>query len=153
MQEEPLQAHIHPAKEIKMKANSLFVTLIVAALLAVTALTVREALATTAVVSNVDSATRSYTSWAKAAESESNNTVDSATRSYSSWAKAMEDGSSEALVPVTGSNAVNSATRSYTSWARSVGCGADVTADKTIDSATRSYIAWAKALEVGAMCH
>jgi hypothetical protein len=116
------------SKEIKMKANSLFAILIVAALLAVTTLTVREALATTAVVSNIDSATRSYTDWAKAEDAEGN-TVDSATRSYTAWAKSAESGNS--FVPVTGSDAcqtgaiqpnVDSATRSYFAWAKSIEC-------------------------------
>lgn len=111
-----------------MKANSLFAVLIIAALLAVTTLTVREALATAAIVSNVDSATRSYTDWAKSVE-RSDQTVDSATRSYTEWAKSVE--SRSVLVPVTGNIACNnftvpanldSATRSYVTWAYTVGC-------------------------------
>ena len=110
-----------------MKANSLFAMLIVAALLAVTALTVREALATTAVVSNIDSATRSYTDWAKAEDAEGN-TVDSATRSYAAWAKSAESGNP--LVAITGGDA----------------CQTDVL-QLNVDSATRSYVAWAKSIQ------
>jgi len=51
------------------------------------ALVVREANATMSLVTNVDSATRSYTAWAKAAEAEAG-TVNSATRSYIAQAKA-----------------------------------------------------------------
>ena len=51
----------------------------------------------------MDSATRSYTAWAEAADSE-RTVVDSATRSYTSWARALD--------------VVDSATRSYIAWAQ-----------------------------------
>jgi len=94
-----------------MFANRLLNLFVVISLVAVAALLVREASATAAVVSNVDSGTRSYIGWAKAVELESNqqlthtsagrglwnvagilleNKVDSATRSYVSWAKDMQ---------------------------------------------------------------
>ena len=57
-----------------------FINLLVAiSLLAVAVLAVREANASASLVGDVDSATRSYTAWANAAEA---STVDSATRSY-----------------------------------------------------------------------
>jgi hypothetical protein len=127
-----LGANFHQPKEIEMKTNLLLNLFVAFALLAVIALTVREAVATHAVALEVDSATRSY----------------------SGWAREVEAGNSQAaLVPVTSnSNVINSATQSYTGWAKAVKCGADLADDKTIDSATRSYIAWAKALEVGEIC-
>jgi len=107
-----------------MKNSRLFTLLMVAALLAVVALTAREAIATTAVVTEVDSATRSYQAWAKAVESE-DYAIDSATRSYIAWAKAAEAG----LIPVT----------------RSTACQNSLdTIQQDVDSATRSYIAMAR---------
>lgn len=115
-----------------MRTNLLLKLFVAAALLAVIALTVQEAVATRAVVLEVDSATRSY----------------------SAWARDVEAGNSKtAPVPViSNSNIINSATQSYIGWAKAVKCGADLADDKTIDSATHSYIAWAKALEVGEIC-
>lgn len=115
-----------------MRTNLLLNLFVAVALLAVIGLTVQEAVATQAVVLEADSATRSY----------------------SGWAREVEAGNSKtALVPVTSnSNVINSATQSYTGWAKAVKCGADLADNKTIDSATRSYIAWAKALEVGGIC-
>ena len=88
-----------------------FISLLVAiSLLAVTVLVVRKANATTSLVSNIDSATRSYTAWAKAAEAEAS-TVDSATRSYIAQAKAVACG-----VDATYDLNLDSATRSYIAW-------------------------------------
>ena len=97
-----------------MYTNRFFTLLIVIALMAVVALTVREASATIIVVSDVDSATRSYTYWAKVVESRSK-AVDSATRSYIAWANAVECGTDSAY-----EDTVDSATRSYISWAKAV---------------------------------
>ena len=88
-----------------------FISLLVAiSLLAVTVLVVQKANATASLVSNVDSATRSYTAWAKAAEVEAS-TVDSATRSYIAQAKAAACG-----VDTTYRLNLDSATRSYIAW-------------------------------------
>lgn len=88
-----------------------FISLLVAiSLLAVTVLVVRNANATASIVANVDSATHSYTAWAKAAEAEGS-TVDSATRSYIAQAKAMACG-----VDATYGLNLDSATRSYIAW-------------------------------------
>ena len=88
-----------------------FISLLVAiSLLAVVVLVVREANATTSLAANVDSATRSYTAWAKAAEAEAS-TVDSATRSYIAQAKAVTCGVETAYSPH-----LDSATRSYIAW-------------------------------------
>jgi hypothetical protein len=57
-----------------------------------------------------DSATRSYTAWAKAAEAEAS-TVNSATRSYIAQAKALACG-----VDATYGLNLDSATRSYIAW-------------------------------------
>ena len=95
-----------------------FISLLVAiSLLAVTVLVVRKANATASLVGNVDSATRSYTAWAKAAKAKAEaSTMDSATRSYIAQAKAIT-------------------------------CSVDATYGLNLDSATRSYIARAKSLE------
>ncbi len=45
---------------------------------------------------DLDSATRSYTAWAKAVEEQQNGQIDSATRSYMAWAKAIEEEQSNA---------------------------------------------------------
>ena len=88
-----------------------FMSLLVAiSLVAVTVLVVQKANATTSLVANVDSATRSYTAWAKAAEAEAS-TVDSATRSYIAQAKAVTCG-----VDATYGLDLDSATRSYIAW-------------------------------------
>src|SRR5215207_7349174 len=90
-----------------------FISLLVAiSLFAVAGLVVREANATASLVPNVDSATRSYTAWAKAAEAEAS-TLDSATRSYIAQAKAVTCG-----VDATYSLDLDSATRSYIAWAK-----------------------------------
>ena len=92
-----------------------FISLLVAvSLLAVAGLVVREANATASLVANVDSATRSYTAWAQAAEAEAS-TVDSATRSYIAQAKAVTCG-----VDATYGPDLDSATRSYIAWAKSL---------------------------------
>ena len=93
-----------------------FISLLVAiSLLAVTVLVVQKANATASLVSNVDSATRSYTAWAKAAEAEAS-TLDSATRSYIAQAKAATCG-------VDTISGLDSATRSYIAWAKSLEAG------------------------------
>ena len=65
----------------------------------------------------MDSATRSYTAWAKAAEVEAS-TVDSATRSYIAQAKAVA-----CDVGATYNLNLDSATRSYIAWAKSLEAG------------------------------
>jgi hypothetical protein len=93
-----------------------FISLLVAiSLLAVTVLVVQKANATASLVANVDSATRSYIAWAKAAEV---STVDSATRSYIAQAKAVTCG-----VDATYGPDLDAATRSYIAWARSLEAG------------------------------
>jgi hypothetical protein len=88
-----------------------FISLLVAiSLLAVVVLVVREANATASLVANLDSATRSYTAWAEAAEAGAS-TVDSATRSYLAQAKAMACG-----VDASYGLDLDSATRSYIAW-------------------------------------
>ena len=88
-----------------------FISLFIAiSLLAVTVLVVRNANATASLVANVDSATHSYTAWAKAAEAEAS-TVDSATLSYIAQAKALACG-----VDATYDLNVDSATQSYIVW-------------------------------------
>ena len=90
-----------------------FISLLVAiSLLAVAVLVVQKANASALLVANVDSATRSYTAWAKAAEAEAS-TLDSATRSYIAQAKAVTCG-----VDATYSLDLDSATRSYIAWAK-----------------------------------
>jgi hypothetical protein len=92
-----------------------FIRLLVAiSLLAVVVLVVREANASISLVANADSATRSYSAWAKAAEAEAS-TVDSSTRSYIAQAKAVACG-----VDATYSHNLDSATRSYIVWAKSL---------------------------------
>ena len=93
-----------------MYTNRFIRLLIAISLLAVTVLVVRKANATASLAANVDSATRSYTAWAKAAEAEAS-TVDSATRSYIAQAKAVACG-----VDATYGLSLDSATRSYIAW-------------------------------------
>ncbi len=88
-----------------------FISLLVSiSLLAVIVLGVREANATISLAPNVDSATRSYSAWAEAAEAEAS-PVDSATRSYIAQAKAAACGGDATY----GLN-LDSATRSYVAW-------------------------------------
>ena len=93
-----------------MYTNRFIRLLIAISLLAVVGLVVREANATRSLAANVDSATRSYTAWAEAAEAEAS-TVDSATRSYIAQAKAVACG-----VDATYGLNLDSATRSYIAW-------------------------------------
>ena len=93
-----------------MYTNRFISLFIVISLLAVVGLVVQKANATTSLVANVDSATRSYTAWAKAVEAEAS-TVDSATRSYIAQAKAAACG-----VNTTYRLNLDSATRSYIAW-------------------------------------
>ena len=97
-----------------MYTNRFISLLIAISLFAVVVLVVRKANATTSLVANVDSATRSYTAWAKAAEAEAS-TVDSATRSYIAQAKAVACGADATYGPN-----LDSATRSYIAWAKSL---------------------------------
>ena len=99
-----------------MYTNRFISLLIAISLFAVVALVVREANASISLAANVDSATRSYTAWAKAAEAEAS-TVDSATRSYIAQAKAVACG-----VDATYGLDLDSATRSYIAWAKSLEC-------------------------------
>ena len=100
-----------------MYTNRFIRLLIAISVLAVVVLVVREASATASLVGNVDSANRSYTAWAKAAEAEAS-TVDSATRSYIAQAKAVACG-----VDATYGLNLDSATRSYIAWAKSLDVG------------------------------
>ena len=93
-----------------MNTNRFIRLLVAIFLLAVTVLVVRNANATASLVANVDSATRSYSAWAKAAEAEAG-TMDSATRSYIAQAKAVACG-----VDATYGPNLDSATRSYIAW-------------------------------------
>jgi hypothetical protein len=83
------------SKEIKMFGYRYFILLGSAALLLVVLLTVQQAFARPAAVSDMDSAAQSYSAWAKAAEVEN---IDSATRSYRAWALEVEG----AVIPLTG---------------------------------------------------
>ena len=93
-----------------MYTNRFIRLLIAISLLAVVVLVVREVNATTSIAANVDSATRSYTTWAKAAEAEAS-TVDSDTLDYIAQVKAVG-------CSVHAAYALNldSATRSYIAW-------------------------------------
>lgn len=93
-----------------MYTNRFIRLLIAISVLAVVVLVVREANATASIVASVDSATRSYTAWAKAAEAEAS-MVDSATRSYIAQAKAVVCG-----MDATHGLNLDSATRSYIAW-------------------------------------
>ena len=93
-----------------MYTNRFIRLLIAIALLAVVGLVVREASATPSPAAKVDSAARSYTAWAEAAEAEAS-TVDSATRSYMAQAKAAACGAEAAY-----GLDIDSATRSYIAW-------------------------------------
>ncbi|MFZ5821223.1 MAG: hypothetical protein ACOYYJ_15110 [Chloroflexota bacterium] len=109
-----------------MSTNRSFIFLAVTALVIAAALVLVQNPATHAAAPDMDSATRSYTAWAKAEQAQS------------------------AAIPVTGNvQPIDSATRSYTAWAKAEQCGADLVYDPTIDSATRSYMAWAKSVEYG----
>ena len=125
-----------------------FISLLVAiSVLAFVILVVREANATTSLVS----ATRSYSAWAKAVEAEAS-TVDSATRSYIAWGQAMQV-----------RNVIDSGTRSYIAWGEALQAAEKLSdsdacpnttqenifagIDSNLDSASRSYIAWGLALQ------
>lgn len=96
-----------------------FISLLVAiSLLVVAVLVVREANAAASLTANVDSATRSYTAWAKAAEAEAG-TMDSATRSYIAQAKAVT-----CSVDASYRSDLDSATRSYIAWGLAADSGA-----------------------------
>jgi hypothetical protein len=93
-----------------MYTNRFIRLLVAVSVFAAAVLVVREADATTSLVANVDSATRSYTAWAQAAEAEAS-MVDSATRSYIAQAKAVA-----CSVDATYGPGLDSATRSYIAW-------------------------------------
>ena len=93
-----------------MYTNRFMNLLVVISLLAVTVLVVRHANATASLAANVDSATHSYTAWAKAAEAETS-TVNSATLSYLAQAKAVA-----CSLDATDNAGLDSATRSYIAW-------------------------------------
>ena len=98
-----------------MSANRFFTLLVLLALALITLLTAQEAIATATLTSEVDSATRSYTSWARAEEVEG---IDSATRSYTAWMRDVVCGTDP-----TDGVALDSATRSYIAWARHMEVG------------------------------
>ena len=133
------------SKEIEMSTSRLFNLVVVSALLAVAGLLVQESHATAVIVSDFNSATRSYVAWGKAVEagrnavpwktcsySDPDNAIDSATRSYIAWGRTIE----------AKRNAVDSATRSYIAQGKAIEAKRNA-----IDSATRSYIAWGMALQ------
>jgi hypothetical protein len=93
-----------------MVTNRFIRLLIAIALLAVVGLVVREANATPSPAATMDSAARSYTAYAKAADAEAS-TVDSATRSYMAQAKAVV-----CAVDAAYGLSLDSATRSYIAW-------------------------------------
>ena len=93
-----------------MFTNRFIRLLIAVSLFAVVVLVVRNANATTSLVGDADSATHSYTAWAKATEVEAS-TVNSATRSYIAQAKA-----GTCSVDATYGLDLDSATRSYIAW-------------------------------------
>jgi hypothetical protein len=95
-----------------MYTNRFIRPLIAISLLVVTVLVVRNANASLG--ANVDSAARSYTAWAKAAEGEAS-TVDSATRSYTAQAKVAA-----CSVDAAYGLGLDSATRSYIAWGSAV---------------------------------
>ena len=110
-----------------MKNNRLFTLLMVVALLAIVALTAREAIATTAVVSEMDSATHSYISWGPALKA------------------ANKEGF---MVPVIHDGvAVDSVTQPSIYWAEACGVDLSYANNKELDSATRSYISWGMAIQ------
>lgn len=101
-----------------MYTNRFINLLIAVSLLAVVILGVREANATPSLGANADSATYSYTAWAKAVEAKAS-TVDSATRSYIAQAKAAVCG-----MDATYGLDLDSATRSYIAWGLAADNGA-----------------------------
>ena len=113
-----------------MYTNRFISLLIAISLLAVVVLVVREANATASLV-QVDSATRSYSAWAKQPRRKPPR-VDSATRSYIAWGQAMQV-----------RNTIDSGTRSYIAWGEAL----EKAKLNALDSGTRSYIAWGEALQ------
>ena len=117
-----------------MFTNRFFTLLIILALAAVAGLTVREAIATSSVTSNVEEADTAR--WEAMGEYYANQaqryTMDSATRSYIAWGDALQAagklGDSDACSNTTQENIFASI-------------------DSNLDSATRSYIAWGLALQ------
>lgn len=93
-----------------MYTNRFIRLLIAISLFAVVVLVVRGANASVSPIANVDSATRSYTASAKAADAEAS-TVDSATRSYIAQAKTVA-----CSVDAAYGLSLDSATRSYIAW-------------------------------------
>ncbi len=93
-----------------MSVKKLYYALGLIALLAVLTLAARAAIGAGEAQQNiqVDSATRSYTAWAKSVQEQQNSRIDSATRSYTAWAQAIADQRDAGI---------DSATRSYMAWA------------------------------------
>ena len=142
-----------------MYTNRFFTLLVIMAIVLVATLTVREAIATSAIDLGaearpyvMDSATRSYIAWGQAMQVR--NAMDSGTRSYIAWGEALEKAKLDAL---------DSGTRSYIAWGEALqaagklgdlgGCAATSRENifagipNNLDSATRSYIAWGLALQ------
>ena len=127
-----------------MFTNRFFTVLVILALAAVAGLTVREAIATSSVTSNVEEADTAR--WEAMGEYYANQAaeshqslreaqpyiMDSATRSYIAWGQAMQV-----------RNAMDSGTRSYIA----LGEALEKAKRNALDSGTRSYIAWGLALQ------
>lgn len=117
-----------------MFKNPFFTVLVILALAAVVGLTVRDAIATSSVTSNVEEADTAR--WEAMGEYYANQAaaqrMDSATRSYIAWGQALQAagnlGDSGACSNTTQENMFASI-------------------DSNLDSATRSYIAWGLALQ------
>lgn len=139
-----------------MFTNRFFTVLVILALTAVAGLTVREAIATSSVTSNVEEADAAR--WEAMGEYHANQAaaqpMDSATRSYIAWGEALEaaghandpvvctDTSQEIGFDAEGYT-LDSATRSYIAWGQAL----EAARNAKLDSATRSYIAWGQALQ------
>ena len=126
-----------------MFTNRIFTTLFIVALAAVIGLTVRDAVLTSAVGSELTGAERIQQNsaadmprWEAMGEYYANQAraqrMDSATRSYIAWGHAMQV-----------RNAIDSGTRSYIAWGEAL----EKAKLNALDSGTRSYIAWGEALE------
>jgi hypothetical protein len=117
-----------------MFTNRFFTVLVILALAAVAGLTVREAIATSSVTSNVEEADTAR--WEAMGEYYANQaqryTMDSATRSYIAWGDALQ------AAGKLGDSAAGSNTTQENIFA---------SIDSNLDSATRSYIAWGLALQ------
>ena len=149
-----------------MLTNRFFNVLVIVALAAVVGLTVREAVVTSAIGSELEEAERIQQSWAA---DTARYAMDSGTRSYIAWGEAL-DAAGKLGDSAAGSNTnqknifasidsnLDSATRSYIAWGLALDAAgklgdSDVCStttqenifdgiDSSLDSATRSYIAW-----------